>query len=120
MRNIQSEKDKESFILAVYDIVRAIPEGRVTSYGAIAKATGFANLSRMVGKILSNCGSEPNNIPAHRVVNSQGKLTGRSAFGSSDEMQSLLKAEGIEIRNDKVQNWKKAFWNPLTEIQLLQ
>lgn len=108
--------DKDSFKQGVYDIVKYIPCGRATSYGAIAKAVGYPNLSRMVGKIMAGCSEK--NIPAHRVVNSQGILSGKDAFGSSGEMQKLLEAEGITVRNDRIENWKKVFWNPLEEIKL--
>lgn len=108
--------DKDSFKQGVYDIVKYIPHGRATSYGAIAKAVGYPNLSRMVGKIMAGCSEK--NIPAHRVVNSQGILSGKDAFGSSGEMQKLLEAEGITVKNDRIENWKKVFWNPLEEIKL--
>lgn len=108
--------DKEQLRLAVYEIVKLIPPGRATSYGAIAKATGFPNLSRMVGRIMSQCNSDVNHIPAHRVVNSSGILSAKEAFGTSGEMQQLLESEGIIVVNDKIQNWKKVFWNPLKEL----
>lgn len=108
--------EKQAIREAVYEIVRTIPYGRATSYGAIAKAIGYPSLSRMVGKIMSKCDSRKNKIPAHRVVNSQGILTGSEAFGVSDTMQQLLEAEGIEVKNNRIKNWKKVFWNPLDEI----
>ncbi len=101
---------------AIYEIVKLIPPGRATSYGAIAKAIGFPNLSRMVGRIMSQCNSEVNHIPAHRVVNSSGGLSAKDAFGASGEMQQLLETEGVTIINDRIQNWKKVFWNPLIEL----
>ncbi|MDH6353845.1 methylated-DNA-protein-cysteine methyltransferase-like protein [Dysgonomonas sp. PH5-45] len=110
--------EKQAFAEAVYTIARLVPCGRATSYGAIAKATGYANMPRMVGKIMSQCDSEATGVPAHRVVNSQGILSAREAFGSNGEMQQLLEAEGHTIINNKIQNWKTAFWNPLDEIQL--
>lgn len=110
--------DKEVLTQAVYDIVRTIPHGRATSYGAIAKATGYYNLSRMVGRIMSECNSSITNIPAHRVVNSQGVLSGKDAFGSSNEMQKLLESEGVVIINNKIRNWRTVFWNPLEEISI--
>ncbi|MDH6341987.1 methylated-DNA-protein-cysteine methyltransferase-like protein [Parabacteroides sp. PFB2-12] len=111
--------DKEAIRQAVYEIVRTIPFGRATSYGAIAKAIGHPNLSRLVGKIMSTCESATNNMPAHRVVNSQGILSGREAFGSDQEMQRLLEAEGITVvNNHRIQSWKTVFWNPLEEINL--
>lgn len=109
--------DKEAIIDAVYEIVRSIPCGRATSYGAIAKAIGYPNMSRLVGRIMSACYSAESGIPAHRVVNSQGVLSGKAAFGS-DKMQKLLEEEGITVENDRIKNWKSIFWNPIHEINL--
>ena len=111
--NKMDKINKEHIKQAVYDIVCLIPCGRATSYGAIAKAAGFPNLSRMVGKIMSQCDSA---LPAHRVVNNQGLLSGSRAFGNSGEMQKLLESEGITIVNNKIKNLKNVFWNPLDEI----
>ncbi len=108
--------EKDSFKQAIYDIVCLIPCGRATSYGAIAKAVGFSNLSRMVGRVMSECNSVETGIPAHRVVNSQGILSAKEAFGSNNEMQQLLESEGITVKNNKINNWKKVFWNPLEEL----
>lgn len=108
--------DKEGFRKAVYDIVKLIPAGRATSYGAIARAVGYSNMSRMVGAVMGNCRDEK--IPAHRVVNSQGCLSGRFAFETPQKMQELLEAEGIKVKDNKICNWKKVYWNPLEEIQL--
>ena len=108
--------EKQSLAQAVRDIVRLIPPGRATSYGAIARAAGYPNLSRMVGRILSRCGDAEEDIPAHRVVNSQGMLTARRAFGSGNEMQQRLEAEGVAVGNDRILNWKRIFWDPLREI----
>jgi len=111
-------KEKEGFIEAIYEIVKTVPYGRATSYGAIAKATGYPQYSRLVGKIMSECDSAVNDIPAHRVVNSLGILSGKEAFGPTNEMKSLLEAEGVIVINDRIKNWKTVFWNPLDEIQL--
>lgn len=108
--------NQDSITQAVYDIVNTIPKGRATSYGAISKAIGFPNLSRKVGKIMSN--SSSSKVPAHRVVNSQGVLSAKQAFGENNEMQKLLEQEGIEIKNDRIVNWKSVFWNPIEEIKL--
>lgn len=108
--------DKESFKKAVYDIVRLIPLGRATSYGAIAKAVGYPNMSRMVGAIMGDCSEEK--IPAYRVVNSQGYLSGRFAFETPTRMQELLEAENIKVKDNKICNWRKVYWNPLQEIKL--
>ncbi len=110
--------EKHLFIEAVYQIVRTIPEGRATSYAAIAKAVGYPALFRMVGSIMANSGLENDNVPAHRVVNSRGVLSGRFAFGSGREMQKLLEAEGVCIANNKIKNWKTVFWSPIDEINL--
>jgi methylated-DNA-protein-cysteine methyltransferase-like protein len=108
--------DRENLVIAVYEIVRMIPYGRATSYGAIAKAIGYPNMSRLVGRMMSECDSKKNNIPAHRVVNSQGILSAKNAFGNNNEMQKLLESEGITVINDRIKNWKTIFWNPLIEI----
>ncbi|MDR2914725.1 MAG: MGMT family protein, partial [Tannerella sp.] len=84
--------DKEAFRDAVYEIVRRIPPGRATSYGAIAKAAGFPNLSRMTGRFMKECEHYTTGLPAHRVVNSQGQLSGAETFGYSGQMQQLLEA----------------------------
>ncbi|MDL2255906.1 MGMT family protein [Parabacteroides sp. OttesenSCG-928-G06] len=110
------KEEKEGLREAVYEIVCTIPFGRATSYGAIARAIGYPKHSRMVGKIMSNCESDTNGIPAHRVVNAQGVLSARDAFGSVGEMQRRLEAEGIQVSNYRIQNWKKVFWDPLREI----
>ncbi|MFV0417494.1 MAG: MGMT family protein [Dysgonomonas sp.] len=113
-----SKLDKEDFAQGVYAIVRCVPYGRATSYGAVAKAMGYPNMSRMVGRVMSGCSSQETGIPAHRVVNSQGVLSGMDAFGSSGEMQKLLEAEGVVVSNGRISNWRIVFWNPLDEIQM--
>ena len=110
--------DIKDFATAVYEIVRTIPYGRATSYGAIAKAVGYSNMSRLVGRIMGDCDSENTGIPAHRVVNSSGVLSGKDAFGSDGEMQRLLEDEGIRVEKGRIKNWKKVFWNPLDEINI--
>lgn len=110
--------DKETFIQAVYDIVIRIPQGRATSYGMIAKAVGFPNHSRLVGKVMKESGNSAIKLPAHRVVNSSGKLSGKEYFGDTREMQQLLEAEGIIVENNQIKNWKKISWDPLKEISL--
>jgi len=105
-----------NFYEQVYEIARLIPKGRVTSYGAIAKSLGAAKSSRMVGHAMLYAGTAYPNVPAHRVVNSNGLLTGKFHFKPPELMEELLKKEGVEVRNDKVVNFKKVFWNPLEEI----
>ena len=109
---------KDDFVQAIHQVVKTIPRGRATSYGAIAKAIGYSNMSRMVGRVMSRCNSSANDIPAHRVVNSQGELSGCAAFGSGNEMQQLLEQEGVVVCNNRIRNWKTVFWNPLNEISL--
>lgn len=106
--------DRKELTEAIYAIVFLIPPGRATSYGLIARAIGYPGHSRMVGSILS--GSEIQGMPAHRVVNSQGVLSGRDAFGRSGEMQRKLEAEGIVIVNDRIRDWKAVRWDPMAEI----
>jgi methylated-DNA-protein-cysteine methyltransferase related protein len=107
-----------SFYEQVYEIVRLIPKGRVTSYGAIAKSLGAAKSSRMVGHAMVYAGTAHPQVPAHRVVNSSGLLTGKFHFKPPELMEELLKEEGVEVKNDKVINFKNIFWNPLEEITI--
>lgn len=113
-----SNLDRKDFTQGVYDVVRNIPYGRATSYGAIARAIGYPNMSRLVGKVMGECDSATSGIPAHRVVNSQGILSAKEAFGNTDEMQKLLEAEGVVVKNDRIVNWKKVFWNPREELSI--
>lgn len=108
--------DIEEFREMVYTVVRMIPVGRATSYGAIAKAIGYPNHSRLVGKIMG--GSSLQDVPAHRVVNSQGQLSGRDSFATAETMQKLLEAEGITVINNRIKSWKTISWSPLDEINL--
>src|SRR4051812_1647936 len=110
-------RDREdNFFQKVYDVVRLIPEGRVTSYGAIAKYLGTAGSSRMVGWAMNGSHREIPAVPAQRVVNRNGLLTGKHHFGSPELMEQLLASEGIEVENDKVIDFKKLFWDPSEEL----
>ncbi|WPQ65565.1 MGMT family protein [Chitinophaga sancti] len=100
----------------VFDIARSIPKGRVTSYGAIAKALGKGNLSRMVGRAMGLVNEEKKPVPFQRVVNSQGYLTGDPRHIAV--RRKLLEKEGVEIKNDKVVNFRNIFWDPSEEIDL--
>lgn len=102
---------QDSFFERVYEVVRQIPFGKVTSYGAIAKAIGSPQSSRMVGYAM-NASHSVENVPAHRVVNRNGVLTGKHHFDGTNLMQQLLEAEGIKISNDKIINFKEHFWQP--------
>lgn len=105
-----------SFFKKVYDITRKIPEGKVTTYGAIAKSIGSPQAARMVGWALNKCEAEKEFVPAHRVVNRNGLLTGKLHFNKGLTMEELLKAEGIEIENLKIKNFELVFWDPYKEL----
>lgn len=105
-----------SFYEQVFEIARLIPKGRVTSYGAIAKALGTGGGARMVGYAMSNSHAVHPKVPAHRVVNSSGLLTGKFHFSSPERMQQLLEKEGVIVEKDKIKDFKKIFWNPLDEL----
>jgi methylated-DNA-protein-cysteine methyltransferase-like protein len=106
----------EGFFERVYDVTRLIPYGRVTSYGAIARYLGTGRSSRMVGWALNNSHTEKDFIPAHRVVNRNGLLTGKHHFGNSTTMRQLLENEGLIIENDRVVNFTEKFWDPVKEL----
>lgn len=109
---------KDSFFETVYDVARLIPRGRVTSYGAIAAYIGTKLSARMVGWALSGAGSARPKVPAHRVVNRNGMLSGKHHFGGPDVMENLLKKEGIRIKDDTIVDFDKVFWDPAVEIAL--
>ncbi len=104
------------FFERVYQVVRLIPNGRVTTYGAIAKAIGSPGAGRMVGWALNKSFSDKGFVPAHRVVNRNGMLTGKRHFGGRDTMKELLDSEGIHVENEKVQDFDKLFWDPIKEL----
>lgn len=101
-----------SFFDLVYEIVRQIPRGRVTSYGAIAACLGTKSSARMVGWAMNAAHDPALKVPAHRVVNRNGMLSGRNHFGDPDEMQRRLEKEKIKIVNNQVQDFEKVFWDP--------
>ena len=105
---------EENFFERVYAVVRQIPYGRVTSFGAIAKALGTARSARMVGWAM-NASHSLDDVPAHRVVNRNGLLTGKLHFGGTNLMQQLLENEGIVVIDNQVQDFKNIFWVP--EVQ---
>lgn len=111
----QEEKDY-TFFENVWDVARLIPKGRVTSYGAIAKYLGTPKSARAVGYAMNACGGQKPKVPAHRVLNRNGMLSGKHHFGASDIMQKLLEKEGICVKNDKVIDFEALFWNPLEEL----
>lgn len=107
--------DKDNFFEKVYDVARQIPEGRVTSYGAIAKFLGAARSARMVGWAMNACGGRED-IPAHRVVNRVGLLTGKHHFDGTNLMQQLLESEGVKVKDNKIVKFEKYFWDPAQEL----
>lgn len=110
------DKDKKEVYEAIFEIVRLIPAGRVTSYGAIAEAIGLRSGARMVGYAMRLGHKAKPRVPAHRVVNSAGLLTGKFHFSPAEKMQQLLEKEGIAVRNDKIVGFKEVFWHPKQEL----
>lgn len=107
-------KDNSGFFEKVYEVCRQIPEGRVTSYGAIAKYLGAARSARMVGWAMNS--SHNKDVPAHRVVNRNGMLSGKHHFSGTNAMQQLLEAEAVEVDDLQVVNFKELFWDPMQEL----
>lgn len=103
--------DNDNFFERVYDIARQIPYGKVTSYGAIAKVLGSARSARMVGWAMNSSGKHED-VPAHRVVNRKGLLTGKHHFDGTNLMQQLLESEGIQVVNNQIVDFDKHFWEP--------
>jgi methylated-DNA-protein-cysteine methyltransferase related protein len=110
------QKANDDFFSKVYEVTTCIPYGRITSYGAIARYLGSGRSARMVGWALNASHSNREFIPAHRVVNHNGLLTGKHHFGNSTTMEQLLENEGIIIENDRIINFKEKFWDPGTEL----
>ena len=115
MAKSKKKNAESNFFNDVYDVVKLIPKGRVTSYGAIAHFLGVKSSARMVGWAMFGC---PRKLPAHRVVNSAGLLTGKHHFDTPHTMQSRLEREGIVVIKDKIKNFKDIFWDPSKELQL--
>lgn len=107
-----------SFFEKVYEVVRLIPPGRVTSYGAIAAYLGSAGAARMVGWAMNGSHHCTEYVPAHRVVNRNGTLTGKHHFGGSNVMKQLLESEGIEVEGDQIVSFSKHFWDPTKELKV--
>lgn len=108
-------KESDNFFERVYSVARLIPYGRVTSYGEIAKYLGAARSARMVGWAMNSSGKHED-VPAHRVVNRKGLLTGKHHFDGTNLMQQLLESEGVEVKNNQIQNFEELFWNPTKEL----
>ncbi len=112
---MEGVKKNHDFFQNVWDVVRLIPEGRVTTYGSIAKYLGAARSSRMVGWAMNAAQDKPD-IPAHRVVNRQGLLSGKHHFHPDNPMQYRLELEGLVIKNDQIQNLENYLWEPMVEL----
>lgn len=111
-----SGKREENFFELVFEVARQIPKGRVTSYGAIAVCLGAKSSARMVGWAMNGCNRVRPKVPAHRVVNRLGILSGKHHFRPPGMMEQLLKKEGIKVKNDQVVDFKKIFWDPTKEL----
>ena len=109
-------KDHSSFFANVYEVVKLVPEGRVTSYGAIARYLGMSRSARAVGWAMKSAHTMLDQVPAHRVVNRQGLLTGRQHYSTPTEMQERLEAEGIPVEDDQIQHFERYFWDPSKEL----
>ncbi len=114
MPRTKKTQSADNFFQDVYDVAKLIPKGRVTSYGAIASYLGLKSSARMVGWALHGC---PKNVPAHRVVNRIGLLTGKHHFHPPEAMQKSLEKEGIKVLKDQIQGFDKVFWDPLKELE---
>jgi len=106
----------ETFFEKVYTLVRLIPKGRISTYGSIGKFLSSGSSARMVGYAMNNAHHQKDFIPAHRVLNRKGYLTGKHHFGSPDFMQQLLENEGLQIEEDRVMGFKEVFWDPNLEL----
>lgn len=107
---------KENIYEIIYEIVRAVPKGRVTTYGAVATAIGVKSGARMVGYAMNSCAGLKPAVPAHRVVNRNGMLTGKHHFSPPEKMEQLLKKEGIKVKDDIVVDFEQLFWDPVKEL----
>ncbi|MBA7552745.1 DNA base-flipping protein [subsurface metagenome] len=115
-KNQQSQEHKDNFFELVYRVTKTIPDGRVTTYGAIARCIGSPGASRMVGWALNHCHTSKEFIPAHRVVNRNGVLTGKHHFRHPELMQELLESEGNQVINDQIVDFKDKFWDPCSNL----
>jgi len=112
----KTEGENKDFFLRVYEVVRMIPPGRVTTYGAIARYIGSPQSARMVGWAMNSSHTQPAYVPAHRVINRNGMLTGKHHFAGPRVMQELLESEGVAIGDDRVVDFRDLFWDPNTEL----
>lgn len=107
---------EKCFFQQVHDVARQIPYGKVTSYGAIAAYLGSRGSARMVGWAMNSTKNLPHNLPAHRVVNRNGLLTGKQHFGGNDIMADLLSSEGLIVEENKILDFAEKFWDPSVEL----
>ena len=117
LKSVKPSGDKDdNFFALVYEVARQIPKGRVTSYGAIARCLGTKMSARMVGWAMNGAGNVRPKVPAHRVVNRNGMLSGKHHFDTPDQMETLLRKEGIKVKNDIIIDFEKLFWDPAKEL----
>ena len=107
--------EEKDYFEEVYRVVREVPKGRVTTYGTIARYLSLRAGARMVGWAMNSCHNRPD-VPAHRVVNSVGLLSGKHHFGEPAVMQRLLEDDGVRVENDRVVDFKTRFWDPAVEL----
>ncbi len=119
MYTFRDKNFSESFFELVFAVVRLVPYGRVSTYGAIAKYLGTGSSARMVGWAMNASHVVEPPVPAHRIVNRQGLLSGKMHFETPTRMEELLQSEGIEVKNNQVVRFKELFWDPQTEIDKL-
>jgi len=112
----QEKESKDSIFDIIYEVVRHIPKGRVSTYGAVAAAIGAKSGARMVGYAMNASFNAKPKVPAHRVVNRNGMLTGKHHFATPKLMQQLLEKEGIKVKQDKVVKFEELFWDPMKEL----
>lgn len=117
VKPIKLSEANADFFDRVYQVVALIPEGRATSYGAIAKYLGTKSGSRMVGWAMNAAHGLPD-VQAQRVVNRNGQLTGKMHFETPTRMEELLRLDGIAVKDDQIVNWKEVFWDPMTELDV--
>lgn len=117
MQKVAFSRYDDDFFQLVYEVVKLIPPGRVTTYGAIARYLGSYKSSRMVGWAM-NASHKLTGIPAHRVVNRNGLLTGHIHFSTPTTMQELLEKERVQVKNNRVLHFKELFWDPFVELQI--
>ena len=116
LNKTMESREKHDFFQDVYEIVRQIPRGKVSTYGAISSYLGAARGARTVGWALNNCHHIQPPVPAHRVVNRNGQLTGKRHFSAPNDMQERLEIEGIRVKNDVIERFEELFWHPSKEL----